>query len=119
MAHILIVDDDSEWSQAVSELLGEWGYSVATAPNGLAGLHLLARQPADLVIVDMQMPMMSGAEMLAELRKLPRLEATPVVAVSANKGAFASGELDANATLLKPINAPVLRDVLSRLLTST
>lgn len=116
MAHILIVDDDSEWSQAASELLGEWGYSVATAPNGLAGLHLLAREPADLVIVDMQMPMMSGAELLAELRKLPRLEATPVVAVSAMKDAFTSTELDASATLMKPISPPVLREVLTRLL---
>lgn len=116
MPHILIVDDDREWSESVAELLSEWGYTVSTAPNGLAGLHLLTRHPADLVIIDMVMPMMSGAEMLAELRKLPRLAATPVVAVTAMKNALPTGEVGPIATLLKPISGPQLRDAVTRLL---
>jgi CheY-like chemotaxis protein len=120
MPHILIVDDDSEWSESAAEWLGQCGYSVSRAPNGLAGLHHLSRQPADLVIVDMMMPMMSGAEMLTELRRLPRLRATPVVAVSAMKDAFPpAGDEGPAATLLKPITGPDLRDVVARLLKPT
>jgi two-component system chemotaxis family response regulator WspR len=117
MPHILIVDDDREWSESAAELLAELGYSVSTAPNGLAGLHLLAREPADLVILDMVMPMMSGAEMLAELRRLPRLRSTPVVAVTAMKEALpAAGEVAPTATLMKPIDGPSLRALVTRLL---
>jgi CheY-like chemotaxis protein len=117
MPRILIVDDDSDWAEAAAEWLSESGHGVSTAPNGLAGLHLLAREPADLVIVDMMMPLMSGPELLAEIRRLPRLVTTPVVAVSASKDAFPpADESGPVATLMKPIDGPRLRDLVTRLL---
>jgi CheY-like chemotaxis protein len=117
MPRILIVDDDSDWAEAAAEWLSESGHEVSTAPNGLAGLHLLAREPADLVIVDMMMPLMSGPELLAEIRRLPRLVTTPVVAVSASKDAFPpADESGPVATLMKPIDGPRLRDLVTRLL---
>lgn len=83
MAYILIVEDDSELSEVTAELLRLDGHEVAVAPNGLAGLHSMAKRPPNLVVVDLMMPMMSGIEMLDHLRRWTKLPKIPVVIVTA------------------------------------
>jgi CheY-like chemotaxis protein len=84
MNDILVVDDDLLTRSLVSEWLTQAGYSVRQAEDGEAALTMLRSEPARLLITDMQMPRLSGAETLAVLRReLPML---PVIAMSASFG---------------------------------
>jgi len=59
---ILIVDDDHAMGEELAEALGESGYAVRSAASGEDALRALAAEPADLMLVDMKMPGMSGLE---------------------------------------------------------
>lgn len=83
---ILVVDDDALLRGMVAEWLTQVGYSVREAQDGVAALALLRDAPARLLITDMQMPSMNGAETLAIVcREFPTM---PVIAMS---GQFDSG----------------------------
>ncbi|MGH2538840.1 MAG: ATP-binding protein [Candidatus Promineifilaceae bacterium] len=89
-AHILIVDDEPNIVQVLSELLGRAaGYRISTAEDGLEAQRFLeqsARNPhdaVDLVLLDVRMPFMSGPELLAWLRSHPSLRYTRVIVLTA------------------------------------
>ncbi len=84
MNDILVVDDDVLTRSLVSEWLTEAGYSVRQAEDGEAALAMLRAESARLLITDMQMPRLSGAETLAVLRR--ELPGLPVIAMSASFG---------------------------------
>jgi CheY-like chemotaxis protein len=84
---IVIVDDDEDIRLALREALECGGYSVRLAANGVEALRLvraLGSGPC-VVILDMMMPIMSGEEVLRELREANRLPTLPVVVLSAGK----------------------------------
>lgn len=66
---ILCVDDEPNILSALQRLLRRQGYQVLTAPGGAAGLQVLEQQPVDLVISDMRMPQMDGAQFLEQVRQ--------------------------------------------------
>jgi len=115
-AAILIVDDDLEIRDAMAKILAGIGYRTTTAANGgeaLAHLRSVADDPPGLVIVDLQMPVMSGRELCAALRADPRLASIPVVLLSA------APDLEEEASLLgtagcikKPVDADALVEVI-------
>ena len=79
-ARLLLVDDDSAVRSVTAEALREFGYSVLEAGSGGAALDLLERTTVDLMIVDLAMPGMSGAELASRARaKWPN---TPVIFVT-------------------------------------
>jgi two-component system sensor histidine kinase/response regulator len=83
-ARVLLVEDN-ELNQAVAlELLREAGLVVDLAENGQVALERLAAAKYDLVLMDMQMPVMDGITATVEVRKQPALSALPVVAMTAN-----------------------------------
>lgn len=65
---VLLVDDEPGVLSALRRLLRPTGYRVLTAESGAAGLELLAAHPVDLILSDMRMPNMNGAEFLARAR---------------------------------------------------
>ena len=65
---ILVVDDDPETVELMSEILSKEGYQVDTAADAQSALHLLTEHEPDVVITDIQMPNMDGMELLTELR---------------------------------------------------
>lgn len=65
---VLLVDDEPGVLSALRRLLRPTGYRVLTAESGAAGLELLAAHPVDLIISDMRMPNMNGAEFLSRAR---------------------------------------------------
>ena len=67
---ILIVDDDSSVRGMLSDALSMWGYDVVLASNGREGLHALGMRNIDGILLDINMPVMSGDTMLDELRWL-------------------------------------------------
>src|SRR5581483_5842669 len=69
---ILVVDNDPELRATIAAALVDYGFRVATAPNGLAALHAIAREEPALVLLDMQMPMLDGLGFAERLREFGR-----------------------------------------------
>ena len=70
---ILVVDDDESTRECIAELLASQGYDVSTAEDGFDALLQLTKAPPDVVISDLNMPGMSGFELLPVVRRvLPR-----------------------------------------------
>jgi CheY-like chemotaxis protein len=85
--NVLIVDDEAEIRDALRALLEKQGYQVTVAPNGVEALELMLHQPPALVVLDLDMPEMDGAETLGFIRK--QWKAIPVVVHTA----YPEGEL--------------------------
>ena len=117
-ARLLVVDDDAAIREVAAAMLGEEGYKVITAEDGIEALEVVAVSPPDLVITDLCMPRMSGFELLKVLRaQFPRL---PVIAIS---GEFSGDTLPpgviADAFLSKDYYAtPRLRSTITELLSN-
>lgn len=82
LPRILIVEDNPQISAFISDLLKEQ-YSIFTASNGRAGLAIAASVMPDLIIADEMMPIMSGMEMVKQLKQNPRLAAVPIIMLTA------------------------------------
>jgi PAS domain S-box-containing protein len=83
-ARILLVEDNELNQEVALELLKEAGLVVDLAENGQIALDRLAVEHYDLVLMDMQMPLMDGVTATLEIRKRPSLKELPVVAMTAN-----------------------------------
>src|SRR4051812_23376424 len=79
MAVIVVMEDDAGTRLLVSSVLKKDGHEVLAAEDGAQGLALVRGQPPDVVISDVQMPGMNGFDMLAEMRRDPKLAAVPVI----------------------------------------
>ena len=111
---ILVIDDDPAQLAVLQGLLRPLGFTVYAASNGAAGLDLAERCDPDLVLLDVQMPGLSGWTVAARLRAAhDRLK---IVMVSANAHEFAAGA-DGNAAhdgfVLKPVELETLLDVVA------
>jgi CheY-like chemotaxis protein len=82
MTIILVVDDEPLIATALEVALEDVGYEVVTAANGRQGLERLAEARADLVLLDMMMPIMGGPAMLAAMIAQPELAGIPVIFIS-------------------------------------
>jgi len=78
---ILIVDDESILAMLLADVFNDEGFTVRTAPNGAAALDEHARDPADLILSDVMMPIIDGLTLISVLRQ--RGDPTPVVLMSA------------------------------------
>jgi CheY-like chemotaxis protein len=80
---ILIVDDEPDYITAIQCRL-EWShYDVVTASNGQEGLEKVASERPDLVLLDTNMPVMNGHEVLERLKQHEELKNIPVIMVTA------------------------------------
>ena len=78
---VLVIDDDEKITALFADFFGD-RYEVETAHSGAAGLSAIGRQRPDLVLLDINMPGMSGLEVLKEIKR--RDERLPVIMVTAN-----------------------------------
>ena len=83
-ARILLAEDNDINQQLARELLEDAGFSVDVAENGQVALDRVQQSAYDLVLMDMQMPVMDGVEATLAIRRIPRLRALPIVAMTAN-----------------------------------
>ncbi len=117
---ILIVDDEAPARVRLCDLLADLAPElpntvVAQAEDGYAALEALARQGADVLLVDIRMPRMDGIELARHLAGLP--EAPAVIFVTAyDVYAVQAFELNAIDYLLKPVRAPRLAEALRKAL---
>ncbi len=79
MALIVAMDDDEVIRTLIAAALRAEGYEVLEAENGVTGLALVRQNAPDLVISDVNMPVMDGFTMLQALRAEPAIQATPVI----------------------------------------
>jgi two-component system, OmpR family, response regulator MprA len=111
-SRLLVVDDDPDVRDSLRRALGYAGYTVATAANGADALSSLSRSPADLVILDVLMPMLDGFDTCRALRE--RGNTTPVLVLTARDAVddrVAGLEAGADDYLVKPF---ALRELLAR-----
>ncbi|MBS4098283.1 MAG: response regulator [Sulfuricella sp.] len=83
-ARILLVEDNDLNQEVASELLKDAGFVVDIADNGKISVEMVQRTAYDLVLMDMQMPVMDGVTATQEIRKLPGYAELPIVAMTAN-----------------------------------
>jgi len=84
MKTILIVEDNAKNMKLVRDVLQHHGYATLEAETGEAGLQLALTRRPDLVLMDIQLPDIDGATVLAGIREDRSLDAMPVLAVSAS-----------------------------------
>jgi two-component system, cell cycle response regulator DivK len=79
---ILVVEDQEDLRGILRDLLTGSGYAVAEAADGQAGVEITSSERPDLVLMDIQLPVMDGYEATRQIKSDPNLKATPVIAVS-------------------------------------
>ncbi|QNN21031.1 response regulator [Planctomycetales bacterium ZRK34] len=107
---ILVIDNDEGVVKAISTRLDALGYDCVTASTGAQGLSLFSDQAIDLVITDLNMPMLDGAFLLTEIRAISQV---PVIVITGFGHAYAQALAgQTNVTVLrKPFDASALIDV--------
>ncbi|MFI7614023.1 response regulator transcription factor [Nonomuraea terrae] len=108
MADILLIEDDVAIRTALSRGLRELGHAVSSSPTAMDGLRLAVRDRPDLVVLDLGLPDLDGAELLRMLRAVSRV---PVIVATARDGdAEMVPVLDAGADdyVVKPFSAAQL-----------
>ncbi len=118
--HILLVEDNEINQQVASELLAGFGYSVEIASNGLDALNKIRDSDGstyDLVLMDLQMPVMNGFKATEEVRKLSAHRTLPIIAMTADamdgvrEKCLEAGMVD---FITKPINPAKMFEVLQK-----
>ena len=110
MGKVLVIDDDADIRECLVDVLSAEGHLVATASDGAEGLARLRAHGADVVLLDLMMPVMDGSAFLAALRADPLLDRVPVIVASAH-GAVGDAE-GASACLSKPYDlGPLLQAI--------
>lgn len=82
-ARILIVEDNATNLALVEYLLKAAGYEILAADDGTRGMRMAQESRPDLIICDIQLPGMSGYDVLEQIRADPALKDTPVIALTA------------------------------------
>ncbi|MGO2823750.1 MAG: response regulator [Brachybacterium alimentarium] len=112
MTRILIVEDEESFSDPLSYSLRKEGYEVAVADNGTDGLRIFSAHGADLVLLDLMLPGVSGTEVCREIR---RTSSVPVIMLTAKDDEFDKVlglELGADDYVTKPYSS---RELLARI----
>jgi CheY-like chemotaxis protein len=111
-ALVLVVDDEADLRELLSEALEDAGYAVAVAENGDAALRAAEREHPALVLTDCTMPGLDGPALVRRLRAQPATRHIPVVAMSATR---ASREQVGDVPfILKPFDVDELLRVIAR-----
>ena len=117
---ILIVDDSVLTRTAIKRILGMIEFPVGQileAPDGLVALKILDSQPVDLVLADLNMPQMSGIELIYQMRQQVNCAGIPVVMVTTESSPTRIKELLSEGVrdyLHKPFTPEEFRSVISR-----
>jgi|HubBroStandDraft_6_1064221.scaffolds.fasta_scaffold126573_2 CheY-like chemotaxis protein len=107
---VLVVDDEEGIRDTLREVVEMGGCSAVLAANGAEALRLMARQRPCLVIIDLLMPVLSGAELIATMRSRPELADIPFI-VSTSAPSRAPRGIP---VLAKPVDIPAVWEWMRR-----
>ncbi len=117
--HVLVVEDEPLAARQMARYLAFKGYQTSIAGDGLAGLRVHRKDPADIVITDVRMPRRDGKELIRELRRdNPEL---PIIVVTGSVEYQADEEQEGGlfVVLRKPINLRELAHIVERMVKKT
>jgi two-component system, OmpR family, response regulator len=118
--NLLLAEDDAILSDALSAQLREAGFEVEHAPNGAVAEYLLLKQPYDLVVLDLGLPMVDGLTVLRRVRAAkPTLPVLVLTALDSLDDRVAGLNAGADDYLTKPFDFPELEARLRALLRRT
>ncbi|HTY51347.1 MAG TPA: response regulator [Steroidobacteraceae bacterium] len=119
MARILAVDDSATMRQMVDATLTSAGHKVSQAADGREALEIAGKDTFDLVITDVNMPVMDGLTLVKQLRGLPAYRGVPILVLTTE--ATTERKLEGKAAgatgwLVKPFNPERLLDTIAKVL---
>ena len=79
---ILVVEDQPDNRQIIRDMLADTGYEIAEAENGEEALAAITKQRPDLILMDIQLPVMDGYAATRRIKTDPALKSIPVIAVT-------------------------------------
>jgi len=119
MANIMTVDDTATMRQMISFTLNSVGHRVVQAVNGEEALKLAQENKLDLVIADVNMPVMDGITLIKSLRQLPEYRFTPILMLTTESQDSRRQEgktAGATGWIVKPFNPEQLINVVNKVL---
>jgi CheY-like chemotaxis protein len=99
----LVVDDSMLIRYTVCRFFEERGFEVESATNGEEALEVLSRVRPALIVTDMQMPKMSGSELISVLKSKPETATIPIIIVAGRASGFDTSE--------KPVDFAIYKDI--------
>lgn len=119
MATILVVDDSASLRQVVVIALQGKGYDVIQADNGKAALDLLDGKKVNLVISDVNMPIMDGLTFVGKMKDMPRYKFTPVIMLTTESGSDMKSKgrsVGVKAWVVKPFKPDTMLSAVAKLI---
>ncbi len=112
---VLVVDDDPDILEALSEILEAEGFEIRRARNGKEALERLEPDPPNLILLDLMMPVMDGWEFAQRMRQRPRVSSIPIIVLSADRNVGnKAAEIGAMGHLAKPFELNDLLEMVRR-----
>ncbi len=112
MARILVVEDESSFSEAISFLLRKEGFEVDVAESGQAGIDDFERNGADLILLDLMLPGLSGTEVCRQIRSKSQVPIIMLTAKDTEIDKVVGLELGADDYVTKPYSS---RELIARI----
>lgn len=119
MTHILLIDDDDQYRDMLTQMLSRDGHDVITANSGVAGIALAKHHRPELIITDILMPKMDGIETIIALDQAGIK--TPIIAISGGRRSISpefnlesAMLMGVKATIAKPFNREDLRKAIAQ-----
>lgn len=112
MTRILIVEDESSFSEALAFLLGKEGFDVNVAEDGRAALNMFAKEGADLILLDLMIPEISGVDVCRTIRTTSQVPIIMLTAKDAEIDKVVGLELGADDYVTKPYSS---RELIARI----
>jgi DNA-binding response OmpR family regulator len=119
--NVLIIDDDPDIIELITDILSEQSYRTFSAKTGTDAISLFLSHPIDLAILDLHMPDMNGFATLELIRFFPRLIEIPVIiltGMTTEENRRRAEYLGISAFLEKPFSPNALLDLVRKLLAS-
>lgn len=119
MARILAVDDSRTIREMVNAILTQMGHEVVLASDGSEGLSMARERAFDLVLTDINMPVMNGISLVSKLRRLEGYERVPILMLTTETADYKknkSKSMGANGWVQKPFDATRLEKAVNRML---
>ncbi len=105
---ILVIDDEPAYLELLRELLGQYPFAVLTAENGAEALKILKSGPVDVIVSDIEMPVLNGISLHAQLQYSAELKSIPFVFLSGseNPDVLAYASQQSNVVFVKKSQVP-------------
>jgi two-component system, chemotaxis family, chemotaxis protein CheY len=119
MKSVLVVDDSTSMLQMISFTLKDAGYDVTEASDGSEALNIAKQKAVNLVLTDINMPVMDGITLIKELRQLPAYKHIPILCLTTESSDMKKMEgkkAGATGWIVKPFSPEKLLSTMGRVL---